>query len=300
MDYSKVPALLLLLISVFVCLISGTIGNLYSKKYISGIKDRFLYGMITQSFAAIVLFVFSGFTLKCSTYTIVLAICFGAITVIQSLSNLSALAIGPWSYTTVIGSVSTVITALSGYLFWKEELTITKVIGVALMVLCLSLAVSNDNNKKKASFRWLFYALVSSLACAAVGLLQKLHQNSDYEDELSQFLIIAFISSFIISAILYILCNKSSKSENDLLHKMSDKKALLFGMVAVGVFIAMNNQFNLFLVGTMDSVVFFPMVNGGGLILSVLASSLLFKEKLLKRQRIGVFIGIVATFLLCR
>ncbi len=303
MDYSKIPSLLLLTISILVCLINGILGNMYSKKYISGIKDRFLYCIIVQSFAAVMLFVLAGFTIKCSAYTVILAACFGAITMIQSLSNLSALAIGPWSYTAVINSFSTVITALSGYLFWQEKLSAVKIIGIALMVGCLCLATAKDKTKKKASLKWLFFTLLTSLSTASVGLLQKVHQNSPYKHELSQFLIIAFISSVIISTVAYFVSNRIKKGENisgDLKKIILDKKVLFLGMVAVGIFMALNNEFNLYLVGTMDSAVFFPMVNGGGLILSVLMSVLLFKEKLSWKQSIGVLLGIIATLLLCK
>lgn len=303
MDYSKIPSLLLLAISIFVCLLNGTIGNMYSKKYISGIKDRFLYCMITQLFAAIMLFALVGFKIKCSAYTVVLGMCFGALTIVQSLANLGALAIGPWSYTAVINSFSTVITAFSGYLFWDESISKTKIIGIVLMVICLSLATAKDKDKKRASLKWLLFALVSSLACASIGLLQKIHQNSSYKYELSQFLIIAFISSFSISTVAYFssnLFNKNVNIENSLKVKIFNKKILLFGMIAVGIFIALNNEFNLYLVGTMDSATFFPIVNGGGLILSVIASVLLFKEKLSKKQSIGVLLGVIATLLLCK
>lgn len=303
MDYSKIPSLLLLAISILVCLTSGILGNMYSKKYISGVKDRFLYCIIVQSFAAIMLFVLAGFTIKCSAYTVILAVCFGAITIIQSLSNLSALAIGPWSYTAVINSFSTVITALSGYLFWQEKLSTVKIIGIVLMVGCLCLATAKDETKKKASLKWLLLTLLTSLSTAGVGLLQKVHQNSPHKHELSQFLIIAFISSVILSTVAYFVSGRFKKDEsaNGGLKKIIlDKKVLFLGMVAVGIFMALNNEFNLYLVGTMDSAVFFPMVNGGGLILSVLMSVLLFKEKLSWKQSIGVLLGIVATLLLCK
>lgn len=89
-------------------------------------------------------------------------------TIVQSLANLGALAIGPWSYTAVINSFSTVITAFSGYLFWDESISKTKIIGIVLMVICLSLATAKDKDKKRASLKWLLFALVASLACASI------------------------------------------------------------------------------------------------------------------------------------
>ena len=70
-------------------------------------------------------------------------------------------------------------------------------------------------------------------------------------------------------------------------------------MLASGVCVAVNNKLNLYLSGVMDSAVFFPIVNGGGLVLTTLAAVLLFKEKLSTKQWIGVVIGIASVVFLC-
>ena len=75
---------------------------------------------------------------------------------------------------------------------------------------------------------------------------------------------------------------------------------LLLGiMIASGACVAVNNKFNLYLSGVMDSAVFFPIVNGGGLVLTTLAAVLLFKEKLSTKQWIGVVLGIASVVFLC-
>lgn len=66
-----------------------------------------------------------------------------------------------------------------------------------------------------------------------------------------------------------------------------------------GVGVALNNQINLYLSGVVDSAVFFPIVNGGGLILITAAWVVLFRKRLAVRQWIGLGLGIAATMLLC-
>ena len=70
-------------------------------------------------------------------------------------------------------------------------------------------------------------------------------------------------------------------------------------MIASGACVAVNNKFNLYLSGVMDSAVFFHIVNGGGLVLTTLAAVLLFKEKLSTKQWIGVVLGIASVVFLC-
>ena len=54
-----------------------------------------------------------------------------------------------------------------------------------------------------------------------------------------------------------------------------------------------------YLSGVIDSVIFFPVVNGGGLVLTTLASLLIFKERLRGKQWIGILLGIASVLCLC-
>ena len=70
-------------------------------------------------------------------------------------------------------------------------------------------------------------------------------------------------------------------------------------VVGSGVAVALNNIINLYLAGAMDSAVFFPLVNGVGLVLGIVAGLIVFREKLTLRQWIGIVCGVAATLLLC-
>ena len=71
-------------------------------------------------------------------------------------------------------------------------------------------------------------------------------------------------------------------------------------MIAVGGgCVAVNHKLNLFLSGVMDSAVFFPIVNGGGLVLATIAALIIFREKLTKKQWCGVVIGTISVLCLC-
>ena len=70
-------------------------------------------------------------------------------------------------------------------------------------------------------------------------------------------------------------------------------------MAVSGIAVALNNRLNLLLSGLLDSSVMFPVVNGGGLILTTLSATLLFRERLSGKQWIGMAIGTLAVILLC-
>ena len=68
----------------------------------------------------------------------------------------------------------------------------------------------------------------------------------------------------------------------------------ILALIICGVGAAGNNVINLYLSGITDTAIFFPIVNGVPLLASLLVSFFLFKERLKKKQLIGLLVGIVA------
>lgn len=87
----------------------------------------------------------------------------------------------------VIISMSTVITALSGMLFFGETLRINQVIGIVMMLGCLALSVRQDEEEKKKTVRRFVCCLISCICSGGVGLMQKIHQTSSYRNEPTMF-----------------------------------------------------------------------------------------------------------------
>lgn len=70
-------------------------------------------------------------------------------------------------------------------------------------------------------------------------------------------------------------------------------------MLLNGICFAVLNRLNLYLSGVVDSAVFFPIVNGGSLILTMIAAIVVFRERLTRKQWIGIVLGVLAVFFLC-
>ncbi len=298
--------MILLAISLAACL-----GNCTLKKALTGtfIKDQstqHIYNGLTSIVAAISLLVavgFSGF----STFTVVLGVLFGLVTALQHIAHLKALELGSFSYTSVIISLSALIPTLSGAVIWGEKIYPIQIVGIILMTGCFILSVDFRADNKQFSFKWLLFCMLAFTGTGLIGLMQKWHQSSVHKEELNTFLIIAFTVSFLYSAANYLLLTgKRTKTDTvgETAQKDNGKKALLIYapyliMIFNGICIALNNNLNLYLSGAMDSAVFFPIINGGALILTTLAGLIIFKEKLSPKQWIGILLGIIAVILLC-
>lgn len=291
---------LTLVVSLAAALSASIARKYFSSKNPSGGKSGvFVFNAVCSITAAIVLLLWGGFG-ACSVYTVILGIIFGAITALQGFSNISALGCGPMSYTQVIVSFSTLITALSGVLFFHESLGWAQIVGIVLMLASFALATERKADEKRANLKWLILCLISFAATGGIGIMQKVHQSSAHRGELNAFLIIAFVVSTALSTLFsFVLKSRENKTREKNEKKRKQAWHLLAVMLICGVCVAANNKFNLYLSGVMDSAVFFPIVNGGGLVLSTLAALVLFRERLSKKQWVGVALGILSVVFLC-
>lgn len=292
----------LLAFSMATSLVCCIVLNYITKEYENSAAARHIFNTITSVVAALTVFVMSG-NLRASFFTVVLAIVFGLTTAIQRVTHLQALEMGPFSYTSVIVSLSMLIPTLSGAAVWGEKIYPVQIVGIILMVGCLILSVDFTGEQKKASFKWLFFCTLAFVGCGAIGVMQKWHQNTAYREELNQFLVIAFITSAVFSGAATMLAKRNAKEQPEETKCIQKKKLLtmtpIMIMIVCGICIGINNVLNLYLSGAMDSAVFFPVVNGGGLILTTLSALILFKERLSVKRWIGILLGIIAVILLC-
>lgn len=296
----SLPVVALFVITMAANLISQITKNSFVKKYASA-ADKYLFIAFGGIVSVAVLFL-SGGIKTLSPFTLLTACGFGALTLIQSYFMLRAYDSGSFAYTSVIVSLSTIIPAFSGAIFWNETLYPAQIAGIVLLVLCFVLCVGKDKEKKQMSVKWLAYVFLAFLSTGFIGVMQKAHQSSAYADELNGFLIISFLISALAAGICAVIALKRKKAEQNDNADGEEKPAKGVGyfllIVLSGVGVALNNVINLYLSGKVDSAVFFPIVNGGGLILVTLCAVVLYREKLSVKQWAGIIVGIISVVLL--
>ena len=300
-----------LIISMAANWLGGVVRKYFTNRFSGKAATRHIYNAVVSFVSAVVLFLWGGFG-TASLFTILLGTVFGIVTALQQIANLKAIETGPWAYTTVITALSMLIPTLSGVLIWHEQIRALQIIGILFMVVCLILSVDagGDTEKRKTTFRWLLFCGAAFLCTGSIGVMQKWHQSSDFKSELNAFLIIAFAISFLYSAVMALILRMKKEAPADVSdmggvpaeNKKSAWGAILLPlliMVVGGICVSLNNKLNLYLSGVMPSAVFFPLVNGGGLILTTISAFLLFRERLSLRQWIGLGAGFIAVLLLC-
>lgn len=132
--------------------LAAALGGSIAKKYYidktTTLAGGFVFNAVSCLSAAVMLLCWGGFGTS-SVFTIVFGVFFGAVTALQGITNIAALQVGPMSYTSVIISFSTLISALSGAMFFNESLSWAHILGIALMLASFVLAAKSDGDEKK-------------------------------------------------------------------------------------------------------------------------------------------------------
>lgn len=292
----------LLIVSILMNVAANSVlKNDFCKKEVKNNADLYAFNAMTSILAMATLVIIGmvmGSLTSVSAYTVLFGLVFGIVTALAAIFNMKAFECGPMSYTTVIISCSLVIPSFSG-LFIPPIQSIAPVqyVGVVCMLISFVCAMDKKNDKAGISLKWFFFCLASFVCNGSIGVMQKIHQNSAHKEELSVFLITAFLVATLFS-LLMILVFRRKEGKMTVLGKEKVKKFLIVGIIC-GVFIAFCNQINMFLSGVMPSVVFFPVVNGAAMILTAIVGVLFLKERFSPKQWIGLVVGTAAIFLLC-
>ena len=284
-------AYFLLFASLLIEVLKNIYLNHFGKDYTKTPRDAYLFNAVS-TFGGLVLLVCLGPELRISGVSMGLAVCFALTSATAQFSLLMSMANGSMSYSVLISYLGMLIPTCYS-MACARSVNMYQVIGLVLMILSLYLGVGAKNDSK-ITIKWLLYSLVSFVSWGLVGLIQLLHQSSPYKYEINGFLIWSFAFMVVLFFIMYFFAEKKQAHVSDYTIKC---KATFF-VLGAGLFVGATNKINLYLSGVLPGIIFFPIINGGVIILSGIASVLVFKEKLSKAQMMGIFIGIVSVCLL--
>lgn len=279
---------LLLVASILLETGKNVFSNNFSKKTLQNETDIYKFNTFLYAGSFVVLCCTGGW--KFSAFTAVTAVLFAAALWLNQYFFLKALAAGPMGFTSFIQGISLVIPVIYGAVVWHEKLGLRHILLLALLIGALALAL--DLKKGKRNRKWLACSLGAMLALGGISVLQSTHQMSVHKEELFAFLRLAFLLAVGINLCGWRLGERKQPATFRL------KGNALPMAAASGAFMGLVHIINLYLSGVMKKVVFFPVVNGGLIFVTLLSGMLFFKEKLGAKQWLGILLGTVALCLI--
>lgn len=227
------------------------------------------------------------------SYSIIFGVIFGLLFVATMFFYMKGMETGPLSYTSLLYSLGLIIPVIFGLLFWGERMGMLQVTGLLLLLITIYLGSGSGSPaapEKGMNLRWLVFTFVAFLGNGFLMTITKAHQVLMPGKQVMEFLFICFatatVSSFILAIAMFLFKKQDTRH-------LKDRNFVLV-VIGTGVTTAVGNMIMFILAGRMDGVVLYPVVCGGGVVLSSIASLLLFKEKMAKKGYVGLAIGMVA------
>ena len=272
--------------SISSVVLRNCITNMLSKTKLKTVKDINTFNIISYGMC-ILIFGIMLLSESLSWFTVLVALLFGIITALNAMYSMLALSTGPMHITLLIATSSMIIPTMSG-VFFGEKFSPLKLIAVFVLIAFVYMSLDKKSTAR-TSKKWFLYCGLYFILQGAIGVIQKIHQSSPYKGETSGFLFIAFLCSVFYAAV-------RNRGNVDL--KRLGTTNVIYGVVC-GICVFLMNYINLKLSGILPSQLFFPLVNGSCIILSSVASVVIFKEVLSKKQLVGLIGGIASLIAIC-
>ena len=243
------------------------------------------------SFIVLVLFtVIDRDGLRISAYSLILGIFFSAVMIAGQAFYILAQSKGPVSLNTFIYCCGFIIPSVYGMIQDRASVSPLRLLGFVLLIAVLYVYILP--RKTKVNGKWVLCISMASLMSGVTGIMQRVHQTSDYANELNSFLSVAFFFCTLFSFALFTFTRKTVCKQT----QRGRSWAVL--SCSAGLVIALLNITNLFLAGALPSIIFYPVFNGAVTLLTGAVAALVFHEHLKLRQICCLIFGIGAILLL--
>lgn len=274
-----------------------TLQSGFSKKSDKSLYDSVFYNMFMFLMAAVF---FSPFLLNGSIerLTLIQGIIMGILSVVFQFFYICAFSKGKMTLTVIINNFSMLLPIGVSYYMFNEPIGFMKSIGILLALVSLVLVTAKGKKesiaKKSDNMLWLACMVLVFLSNGFISINQKIYSKTAPNFQVFAFVAIAYISATVISAVILIamkLLNHQNKS------KLNSK--MLISGASAGVIIGIFQCLNTYAASVIDGAVLYSSYNCATSILSAVVGRVLFKERLSKKQFVGVLIGIGSIVFLC-
>lgn len=214
--------------------------------------------------------------------TVLYAVAYGLLLILAQWFYTSALSAGNVALCSTVYSMGFIFPTLSGAIFWGEALYPLDILGIFCAVLAvIASGLEKKGEKKAGKSRYFIPIIIAMTASGGLGIVQKMQQSSDYPEQKSMFLLISFALATSVSLVFALISGKNGSAE-------TEPKNLAISSL-IGAFFGFCNLLNTTLAGALDSAIFFPVLNIGVILLSMICTVVFFKEKI-RRKEIAVLI----------
>ena len=188
------------------------------------------------------------------------------------------------AFMTLCHSAGMLVPCLIGHFFWEEKLGLLAFIGILFTVLSAVFLKSGGKKTGKKDAVGVLCGVAVFLTSGGVMVAQKLMGLYFVGESVSAYNLYSFLLAFLLLSPLTVRGRKEEKHF---------RKSTALCAAGSAVSLCVISLVMTSLAGAVPSVILFPLFNGSGIILVSLGSVLVFKERLTRKNLLGLFLGVL-------
>ena len=264
-----------------VCAVSAALSNAFIKLYRRRIDDAEVKDNLYYIFMIGIALAFFGITtkfdLRVNWLTLIFAAIYAVIVYISATFNMNAIEHAELVTVSIFSNSGTILwSALWGTVFFKEALSPYRILGLVAILAAIALPYLTEKKKSKGSLKGLFFCFGIFIINGLSQLALKIYSLNESVKAEGVFLF--YTNVLLIPFVLLIIAKRSSIKKVFKSIAVVDKKSLLF--VSLGmVFSVIISVVGIFLIRTVDLVVYTVAEKALATIATAAVSAIFFREK---------------------
>lgn len=262
-----------------------------SRNYLSGVSDCIAYNgifFVATALTVALLFPIGSFDLK----TVLWASLAGVAALMYQVFYTLALRSGPVSLTVMLCNLNIFLPVCFCIIVYHDTIYVTHLIGIVFMILTLVFSRSSKSGEeeKKASAKWIVFLVLAFLATGLGTTIQRYFVVSVCEGDSGAsvtYLLVLYIVGALLSLPVFLVL----KGKEEEKAPVKWKPFLVYGALT-GIVLAVFQRLNMYVTSVADGTFMLPTYSGLQTVMMTLLGVIIFRDKLSKRQLLGVAFGI--------
>lgn len=262
--------------------------QIYSKNNGKGFKAVLTYNGGTYFIIALYMFIANGFKLEITPFSVLISVISSLSAVLSSYGSIASLQVANLSlYSVFLMSGPIVISALVGFLFFNEGITLGVLIGIVLIAFSLYFSIDRTQKGSKGAVKYYFLCFFLN---GFSGVIAKVHQmHTDINIPSNDFLILRSATTVVMSVLLLLIISRGKRPFE---HFASLKN--IGCMTGYSAFHGIAELITLITLAVLPVSLQQPLVTGGVLTFSFVISAVR-REKLTRSNFISFLFALAAT-----
>ncbi len=210
-----------------------------------------------------------------------------------------ALKTGPVSITVLLCNFSLFFTTSFSIIAYREHMYVTQALGILCLLLSMLLSVKKSTDEKGISGKWILYVVLMVAANSAALIVMKIfskEMSAAFENSQNTFMSLTYLIASCLAFVSYFITAHTGRREGNT-YGFFNRRVLLY-VLLIGVVLGLYQKLNMIGLEKIDGGFLFPTYSGMQSLGMTVIGILLFKDKLSRRQIVGIAAGILCVVLM--